>query len=55
MKKNHGSFNELDFNKALEGKTLLSQPWIKDTSITVEDYLHTKVIINCCDIYYTII
>lgn len=40
--KNHGSFDELDFNKALEGKTLLSQPWIKDNSITVEDYLAIK-------------
>lgn len=37
--KAHGTFDETDFNKLLASKTLLSQPWMKDSQITVRQYL----------------
>lgn len=37
--KEHKSFDELDFKKQLKDKTLLSQNFIKDPSLTVETYL----------------
>lgn len=37
--KEHNSFDELDFMESLKTKTLLSQSFIKDSSITVESYL----------------
>ncbi|BCR36886.1 translation elongation factor Ts [Mariniplasma anaerobium] len=37
--KEHNTFNEDDFNQSLKAKTLLSQSYIKDPSISVEAYL----------------
>jgi elongation factor Ts len=37
--KEHGKFDEIDFNVFLKAKTLLTQPYIKDASMTVEHYL----------------
>jgi elongation factor Ts len=35
----HGVYDEIDFNNTLKAKTLLSQPYIKDPSLTVAQYL----------------
>lgn len=37
--KQNGSFNANDFNLMLSNKTLLSQPWIKDQHLTVNDFI----------------
>ncbi len=37
--KTHGNFNENAFMTELKSKTLLSQPWMKDQSILVKDFL----------------
>lgn len=40
--KQHGSINEDDFNHMLAQKSLLSQPWIKDQTMTVKEYISKR-------------